>query len=329
MCENLSLWGGIGALLKTVIGIKGISLWVCMIVGTAQLHAGVIVTQTANTTDLANAVASGPGFAITSVNILNGADVQFGTYSNFSTAPITMPNGIILSSGLASEVGLPPDPQLAGPLPSNDISGMPGTQSGNSTPEFDAYGATHIQGFTAAYDVAALQVNFNLAAASQVQFDVAFGSVEFPFWVSQFPDSVLGFLDGLSPTNQIMFDTNGNAIQVGTSFSGLVTTADNNTAFANPHGMLKMTTTTTLLSAGNHTLTFEVGDVNDHILDSAAFIAGFRVGTGATGTVLDDLSEYHSSSVPEPASLALCAIGGLALVGFKFVRWNVASRQNK
>ena len=64
------------------------------------------------------------------------------------------------------------------------------------------------------------------------------------------------------------------------------------------------------LAAGDHTLIFEVGDVNDHILDSAAFITNLHAGPGSGGT---------GGDVPEPASLTLIGIG---LAGFAAIRWN-------
>jgi hypothetical protein len=132
-------------------------------------------------------------------------------------------------------------------------------------------------------------VDFLLETNSQVKFDFIFGSVEYPFWTSDFTDALLVFLDGTDPTNQIATDANGQPVQVGISFSGLVTSSDQNTAFADPHGLLrKLTTTTAMLPAGPHTIRFEVGDVNDQLLDSAAFIANLRAGAGIEGTGLAD-----------------------------------------
>lgn len=74
-------------------------------------------------------------------------------------------------------------------------------------------------------------------------------------------------------------------MQVGSSFAGLETTADVNTAFAAPHAVIHhLTTTSAMLTAGEHVLVFEVGDVNDHILDSAVFLANLRTGIGNEGT---------------------------------------------
>jgi hypothetical protein len=187
--------------------------------------------------------------------------------------------------------------------PSND-TGQPGT------PEFNAYGPGHITNFSASYDVAALQVNFSLSSASQVGFDFVFGSIEYPNYTNNYTDSFLAFLDGSAPANQVVFDAFGNPVQVGSSFATELTTADANTAFSNPHGLMKLHTFTLQpLTAGDHTLIFEVGDVNDHILDSGVFISNLHAGSGSGGT---------GGDVPEPASLTLMALGGAALAA---VRW--------
>ena len=96
-----------------------------------------------------------------------------------------------------------------------------------------------------------LTLSFTLANPSAVAFDFAFGSVEFPQYTSSFTDAAYVFLDG----TQITFDSKGNPVQVGASFSSLLTTADTNTAFSDPHGLLgPITTLSGTLAAGAHTL---------------------------------------------------------------------------
>ena len=258
---------------------------------------GLTVTPTNNAGDL-QAALNATGLTIDSVNVVTGDPAQFGTYTGFSSQPVTIGNGVVLSSGFASDVV---GPASSSDIPSSDM-GQPGT------PEFDAYGATHITNFQNSNDVAKLEVNFTLAADSQIKFDFVFGSIEYPNWVNNYTDSFLVFLDGAG--NQITYDALGNPVQVGTSFTNLLTLADTNTAFADPHALLpKLTTTSGMLAAGSHTLWFEVGDVNDHVLDSAAFIANLRTGTGNTGT------EVEPEDVPAPtaawAALALFPVAWL------------------
>jgi hypothetical protein len=168
------------------------------------------------------------------------------------------------------------------------------------TPEFNDYGdrSGNIHNFEASFDVAALEVHFTLPAPGRIQFDFVFGSVEYPFWTNRYTDAFLVFLDGLTPDNQIAFDNNGKPVQVGRSFADLTLTTDSNTAFAAPHGLIHhLTTTSDVLAAGPHTIYFEVGDVNDHVLDSAVFISNLRVGEGDPGTHPSDdcRADYDNS----------------------------------
>jgi hypothetical protein len=183
------------------------------ILGAAPARS-LTVIPTINPTDLADGL-NASGLAINSVSIVNGADGQFGTYTEFEVPPITIHDGIVLSSGLVSGTPAPADPILDYPQPSNDMAT-------SGTAEFDAYGPGHIENFTSSNDVAARLVNFTLDDASQIQFDFIFGSVEYPFWTSNFTDSFLVFLDGTA--NQITFDANGLPVQVGVSFASLETT---------------------------------------------------------------------------------------------------------
>ena len=117
-----------------------------------------------------------------------------------------------------------------------------------------------------------------------------------------------GFLDG----TQIIFDSNGDAVQVGLSFASQLTTADQNTAFGYPHGLLQpLTTTSATLDAGDHTLLLEIADTNDRVLDSAIFLSNLQTTTNAGGAVTGP--EGQSEDLPEPGSLFLLATGLLAL----------------
>jgi hypothetical protein len=278
-------------------------------------HGEVVIVQTRSAAEL-QAALNPSGLTITSVSTPYGANQQIGTYSGYTKQPITIGNGVVLSTGNVNFVGPPADPVTDFPQPSFD-TGSPGTA------EFDAYGPGHIENFASSNDVAGLQIAFHLDAPSQIQFDFVFGSVEFPFWTSQYTDSFLAFLDGT--TKQISFDQNGNPVEVGKSFGGLVSTADLNTAFGFPHGVLGLTTTSAELSAGDHILLFEIGDVNDHILDSAVFIANLRTGTGVEGTEPTDPEDYPGSAVPVPGTMTLLIFGFAAFGLIRVVRPSRAS----
>jgi hypothetical protein len=287
--------------------LKKVLCFACILaLGMAMPALALNVTQTTDAGAL-QAALGGTGLTINSVSITNGAASQFGTYTGFTSPPITIGNGVVMSSGQVVQVypsfnnGL----QGASTTPSTD-TGQPGTA------EFNAYGPGHIANFSISHNVAALQVNFTLASPSQVGFEFIFGSVEYPQYTSSYTDAFVAFLDGTAPSDQVVFDASNNAVQVGTSFASALTTADTNTAFADPHGLLKLETFTEELAAGAHSILFEVGDVNDEILDSAVFISNFHVGQGTPGTKPPD------GVIPIPGSVVLLGSGLLGLTGWRW-----------
>lgn len=280
----------------TRMGAAAIVVGLAMSLLVVSTWAAVIVTPTMDSTNLKNAL-NPTGLTITSVSTLYGTTGQYGTYTNYIGEPITIGDGVVLSSGDVSFVVPPADPSLESPQPSYDME-TPGTA------EFDAYGPGHIENFNSSNDAAVLRVDFSLDDTYQIQFDFVFGSVEYPFYTSSFTDSFLVFLDGTGHTDQITSDLNGKPVQVGSSFAGLVSTSDQNTAFANPHGVLGLTTTTAEIDSGDHTLYFEIADVNDHVLDSAVFISHLRTGVGPEGTEPTDPEDY----APEPGDYNLNGI---------------------
>ena len=266
---------------RTTGAVAGCNTWIhwtllssmtAMLATTQGTHAQIAAVPTSEVTALAAALKPS-GLEITSITVLNGTEEQFGTYTNFSTPPVVFPDGVVLSSGRVASM-------LPGTSPSFN---MPSTGWAPVAAYAGTTGA--IFNYQSNNDAAVLEVHFRIASPSSVKFDFLFGSVEYPVYVNSYTDAFLAFLDGTAPENQICFDAKGAAVQVGQSFANRVTTADVNTAFGGTHGLIEsLTTTTPMLTAGEHVLRFVVCDVNDGILDSAVFLANLRAESGSAGT---------------------------------------------
>jgi len=267
--------------------------------------ASIVVTQTTDGPTLASALA-GTGLSSVTATVNAGNSAQFGTYTGFNQGPLTLPNGIVMSTG---EVVQTPE-SYAEPLSYPQIS----TDFGDgSTAEYTAYATGRVTNFGSAHDVASLTIQFDLAASSAVTFNWAFGSVEYPNFTSEFTDAVFAFLDGTNASNQILYDASNNPVQVGNSFASALITDDQNTAFAGTHGIIGLTTTTGLLAPGIHTLTFEIGDTNDGALDSAIFVGPIST-TNAIGTGPVTVA----TNAPDACSTAcLLGVSLLGLVAIK------------
>jgi hypothetical protein len=254
------------------------------------------ITPTTDAVALRNALATNPSqFSSISASYTTGDSAQVGTYTGFTSPPVTIGNGVVLSTGNVSQLTYP------------QTSGYTGTVfGGGSTPELDAYAEGAVPAWSASYDVAVLTLQFTLALPTAVSFDFILSSQEYPNYAA-YMDAAFAFLDG----QQIVFDPSNNPVQVGSSFPSLLSTADTNTIFSSPQGLLsKLTTTSGVLSAGTHTISFEIADTNDYWLDSAIFLSNFHT-TDLYGA---NACTGPQCNVPEPASSVLLG-ASLAVLG--------------
>lgn len=250
---------------------------IALICSSAALAAPVLVTPTTSSPAFTAALGGGGILTITSAAVQNGAASQFGTYTGYNGGPVTIGDGIVMSTGQVAQVtpGFNNGQQGSSTTPSTDLGS-------GANAAFTSYALGRVANFSSGNDVAVLQIAFTLSTASQIGFDFLFGSVEYPQFTSVYTDAFFAFLDGTGASNQIVFDASNNPVQVGTTFAGALSTGDTNTAFGSPHGVLRLTTFTSgQLAAGAHTLTFMIGDVNDGILDSAVFISNLRATAGS------------------------------------------------
>ncbi len=270
----------------------------------------MVVTPTTDGTALLGALPpASAGFGAVTATDTAGAAEQVGTFTGFTSGPVQLPmGGIVLSTGKAAGTTA---------ASHSNVSSPSSAELGNSTPEITAYAPGKITNFNAAYDAARVTVSFSLADASAIAFDFVFGSTEYPVYSSSYTDAAYVFLDG----TQITFDSNGVPVQVGASFGSQLTTADTNTAFSEPHGVIgPLTTTSATLAAGSHTLQFEVADTNDQSLDSVLFVSDLRLAANAGGLTTGDGGanpDTGSTSVPEPAALAVLGFGLLTLLAVR------------
>ena len=215
----------------------------------------------------------------------------------------------------SSDLG-PFDPQLmlpmpivaldVGPVTCADDPSLVGTGDCSNTlqRQFEPPGAS---GVVAANDYTELRFSTTVPpGVTSFSYDFAFMSFEYPgFWMSNFNDMYIGWLESEGWTGNISFDDNGNPITVNAGFMDYL---DADTSASHPitgeelphpdcpiganctapelhgtcmqgHGATRWLTTTAGVSPGESiTVVFAVMDLNDSILDSYAFLDNFQWG---------------------------------------------------
>lgn len=265
-----------------------------------------ISSTTGITTTLTNALlASGSG-----INVVGGSATyqgtntatfqQSATYTGFNLAPssgssptLTLPNGILLTTGNAN-------------LPkTNTVNNFTGESGSGANAQLGALSAS-AGGTSSTFDANVLSFNFTVASGiTSVSAQFVFGTDEFP---TQSVTDIFGFfVDGVNfakfSTGDLISNTPGNPTNfisnpVGAGLYGI-----------EYNGLTQVFTVTGILGAGTggvHTLTIGIADTSDSIFDSGVFIADLKSGTATGGGGIPN--------VPEPETYALM-IAGLGVLG--------------
>jgi hypothetical protein len=244
---------------------------------------------------------NGTGLTIVGSPLFAGAPGQAGTYSGFNfnsgATTLTMPNGVLLTTGNATDAALPND--------FDDDVGRDLSVPGNS--DLDLLSGEPTE------DAAALTIHFTATSETKaIRFEFVFSSEEFPEFVgSSFNDVFAVFLDG----EQISVDSQDRPFTVNNNFFLLNNsgdTSDPDTIGKTPvnfslvyDGLTRRLVTHATLDPGIavHTLKFVIADASDGSFDSAVFLANLQ----GSLTADDGTTEVPESNVaptdgnaPEP-----------------------------
>ena len=205
---------------------------------------------------------------------------QGGTFAGFalddprSGLSLAMNDGVLLTSGGAAIAD------------GNDSGGESASLGGPGDSDLTAL----IENFPT-FDANVLQFDFDLAGNEDrsLQFDLIFGSEEFPEFVGSFNDVFGVYVDGV----QVAFDVAGNPLTVNNNFFTLNNTEPEDTTdpatsgktvvdfnTIEYDGLTPRLSTNVPISPGRHTIKFAIADAGDNFLDSGVFLANLRAGAG-------------------------------------------------
>lgn len=284
--------------------MKSLMSVVALLASAAVATAGPVVVATSNATTLVNAIV-GPGITVVGTPTYTGSANQSGTFTNGGN--LGFASGIVLTTGNATAIS------------GSNGSGVE-TLGGNiNNGQFSAadnlsvdLGAPGSSG-----DLVELFFQFQFgdgSAGGDLFFKYVFASEEFLNYVgSQFNDTFQLLLDG----KNIALLGNGlnvsvNNVNPSSNPSQYVNNVNNTNGIPNLQIDIKFDGLTVVLTAkalglapGVHTMKFLLADVGDGLLDSGVFI---QAGT---------FNNQDTPNVPEPATLALTALGLAAALAFR------------
>lgn len=284
--------------------MKSVTSLVALLASAAVATAGPVVVATNNASTLVNAIV-GPGITVVGTPTYTGAANQSGTFTNGGN--LGFASGIVLTTGNATAIS------------GSNGSGVE-TLGGNiNNGQFSAadnlsvdLGAPGSSG-----DLVELFFQFQFgdgSAGGDLFFKYVFASEEFLNYVgSQFNDTFQLLLDG----KNIALLGNGlnvsvNNVNPNSNPSQYVNNVNNTNGIPNLQIDIKFDGLTVVLTAkalglapGVHTMKFLLADVGDGLLDSGVFI---QAGT---------FNNQDTPNVPEPATLALTALGLAAALAFR------------
>ncbi|MBN1973824.1 MAG: choice-of-anchor L domain-containing protein [Sedimentisphaerales bacterium] len=268
-------------------------------------NADITVTPMTNVDDLINSIM---GSGITYSNVTyTGADGASGTFTGGNSAGIGIDTGIVLTSGLASNVDN-----------SNSSDGITGSNGEPGDSDLD----TLIPGY-ATHDATALEFDFE-SLGGNLYFNYVFGSDEYNEYTNTSYNDVFGFIvDGtniaLIPGTTIPVSINNvnGGRPLGTNASYPEYYNNNDLDDGGPFFSFEydgftdvFTAQITGLTAGTHHIKLAIADAGDYALDSGVFIQG------------GSFSDEQTPIVPVPVPGAvLIGLIGLSIAGIKLRKY--------